>query len=109
MKKNMFNSIVFIMSLFGLGMNIASAGPMVEFESGFEEASLYIRLANDLTGIIKGRECDSCEMKMVTITPNTKLEINGLMVDLIRARSLSGKEALVIYNIKTKEVRLISH
>lgn len=109
MKKNMFNSFVFIVSLFGLGMNIASAGPMVEFESGFEEASLYIRLANDLTGIIKGRECDSCEMKMVTITPNTKLEINGLMVDLIRARSLSGKEALVIYNIKTKEVRLISH
>ncbi len=109
MKKHVFNSFIFILLLSGLGMNIVSAGSMVEFESGFEETSLYIRLANDLTGIIKGRECEDCEMKIVKITPNTKLEINGVMVGLIRAKSLSGKPALVIYNLRTKEVRLISH
>lgn len=109
MKKNIFRLFTAAFLLLGFEMNSAfAAGQMVEFESAFETEALYIRLTNDGTGIIKGRQCDDCDLEMVKITPKTVVEINGLKVDLMKAKSLSGKAALVLYNLNTKEVRLIS-
>ena len=106
MKKNILVFFVFIFSV--LGSQSVLSRTLIELEHAFESESLYIRLSDDLTGIIKGKRCEKCEIELVKITPNTKLEINGLASDLIRAKGASGKPALVIYDIKTREVKLIS-
>lgn len=107
MKKNILVFFVFFFSMLSSYSAIART-PMVELEYAIESDALDIRLSNDLTGIVKGRRCDTCDIELLKITPDTKVEIRGLAVDLIKAKARSGKPGVVIYNIKSREVRVIS-
>lgn len=81
---------------------------MVAFEEAIESSALEVRVARDLTGIVKGKRCDECEMVLVKVTPKTKLEIDGFKTPLKNANKCLGKSGLVIYKVDTREVRLIS-
>ncbi|MDH5393241.1 MAG: hypothetical protein OEY11_08660 [Gammaproteobacteria bacterium] len=106
MKKKTLTAVMIVCSLFSA--NSFSANRMVMIEEAIESNSLQIRMSHDLTGVVNGRICDSCELVLVKITPNSKLEINGKPTALSQANKCSGKTGLVLYNIKSREISLIS-
>lgn len=85
-----------------------AANDSYKIEEAMESDELEIRLANNLTGIIKGHRCDDCELVLVKITPNTKLKIDGFKTHLSNIRKCSRKPSTVIYNIKSREVTSVS-
>jgi len=106
MKKNIFKILINVLVFSGV-FSVSAAG-LVEIEHAIESEALGIRLSNDLKGVIKGRRCDTCDVVLVKITPSTKFNVNGVAKPLIEAQKWAGKPGVVIYNIKTKEVRSIS-
>lgn len=66
-----------------------------------------IKLSNDGTGIIKNVTCGGCDFKFVKITKNTKAYVNGVNVDLFRARERIGKTAFIQFIRSTGEVMAI--
>lgn len=85
----------------------ALSGPLVNLEEAIESEKLSIKMSKDLTGIIRGKICDRCEVILVSITPDTKLFIKGKQVDLSKASMRSGKPGTATFNIKTKKVTKI--
>lgn len=85
-----------------------AANDSYKIEEAMESDKLEIRLANNLTGIIKGHRCDDCEHVLVKITPATKLKIDGFKTSLSNVRKCSRKPTTVIYNIKSREVTSVS-
>ena len=69
--------------------------------------ALSIKLANDRTGIIKNVRCIDCDFTTAKITSKTKAYENGKEVDLLEAKMRAGKQALVTFNPKTREVQAI--
>lgn len=69
--------------------------------------ALSIKLANDRTGIIKNVRCIGCDYTTAKITLKTKAYKNGKEVDLLEAKMRAGKQALVTFNPKTREVQAI--
>ena len=69
--------------------------------------ALSIKLSNDRTGIIKNVRCIDCDYKTAKITLKTKAYKNGKEVDLLEAKMRAGKQALVTFNPKTREVQAI--
>jgi len=83
------------------------AGPLVMVEEAIESEKLSIKISKDLTGVIRGKICDRCEVILVSITPDTKLFIKGKQVSLSKASSRSGKPGTATFNIKSKKVTKI--
>ena len=83
------------------------AGPIVILEEAIESESLSIKMSKDLTGVIRGKICDSCEVILVSITPDTKLFVKGKQVNLSKASTRSGKPGTATFNIKSKKVTKI--
>jgi hypothetical protein len=81
---------------------------VIENYNAIEAEALRISLNDDLSGFIEGKVCDACEKIQVTITPATKAFANRVEVPLKRAKSRLGRDATVIYEVKTKNVTKIS-
>jgi len=68
---------------------------------------LKIKLSKDGTGIIQDVVCTGCNFKFVKITRDTKAYKDGVEVNLLEARSQTGRPALVSFNPETREVQAI--
>ena len=73
----------------------------------FEISNLQIKQTNDGTGIIKGISCGDCGYQIVKIMPDTKVIVNGIEVNLLRARERAGLEAYIEFDRETAEVKHI--
>ena len=71
----------------------------------FEIGELKIRQTNDGSGIIKDVSCPDCDYKFVKITADTKVIVNGVDVNLLRARERAGKSAYIEFDRDTAEVK----
>ena len=72
-----------------------------------EISELKIKQSNDGTGIIKDIRCGECGFQIVTITPDTKVIVNGEETDLLRARERAGQQAYIEFDKDTAEVKHI--
>lgn len=72
-----------------------------------EIGQLKIKQTNDGTGIIKDVSCDDCDYNFVKITPDTRVIVNSIEVDLLRARERAGKGAYIEFDRDTAEVKYI--
>jgi hypothetical protein len=70
----------------------------------YELPMLKMKLSNDGTGIIKGISCEGCDYNFVKITLNTMVHINGVKVDIQRAKERLGRNVYVKFNPETGEV-----
>ena len=105
MKTRNFIDFFLLSCLFSL--NVQADDKFNVLEDAIEATALDIRMSNDLTGVVTGTICDGCEPVVVKITPQTRLEINGVKTDLIKAKLLSGKPGLVVFDRESKKVNLI--
>lgn len=71
----------------------------------FEIRALKIKQSNDGSGIIKDVSCPDCDYKFVKITADTKVIVNGVDVNLLRARERAGKSAYIEFDRETAEVK----
>ncbi len=94
--------ILFSLTLFVTGIASAKQTTYAELE-----VPLQIKLSNDGTGIIKNVTCGGCDYKIGKITKNTKAYVNGVDVDLFRARDRAGKMVLIQFVRSTGEVMAI--
>ena len=99
-------AVAIVLSIFSAASFAANGS--YKIEEAIESSNLEIRLANNLTGIIKGKQCDKCQSVLLKITPNTKVKVNGFVTVLTNIRKCSGKPSTVIYNIKSREVTSVS-
>lgn len=72
-----------------------------------EISDLKIKQTSDGTGIIKGIQCGECDYQIVKITQDTKVIVNGVKVNLLRARERAGQEAYIEFDRETAEVKHI--
>lgn len=72
-----------------------------------EISNLKIKQTSDGTGIIKGIQCGDCDYQIVKITTDTKVIVNGVKVNLLRARERAGQEAYIEFDKETAEVKHI--
>ena len=72
-----------------------------------EIGQLKIKQTNDGTGIIKDVTCGDCDFKFVKITPDTKVIVNSVEVELLRARERAGMGAYIEFDRDTAEVKYI--
>jgi hypothetical protein len=86
---------------------VAVAAPPSGVRASMELPSLDIRLSNDGTGIIKNATCGHCDHNFVKITPNSKAIVNGVSVDISRARGRAGKDVYIVFDAKTAELQTI--
>ena len=71
-----------------------------------EISSQQLKLSKDGTGIIKLRDCDKdgCKNMLVKVTQATKGVLNGVEMNLLRAKSLSRPGFVgLLYSRETKE------
>ena len=73
----------------------------------YEIGELKIKQANDGTGIIKDVTCRSCDYQFVKITADTEVFVNGMKVNLLRARERAGQDAFIEFDKETAEVKYI--
>ena len=72
-----------------------------------EIGQLKIKQTNDGTGIIKDVSCGGCDYNFVKITPDTRVIVNSVEVELLRARERAGKDAYIEFDKDTAEVKYI--
>ena len=81
----------------------AQAGKgLIVVEQAMETLSLKIKVSNDLTGIVTGKICQSCELQVIKVTPSTQLYVAGKKVSLKLASDQNGKAGVVFFDPKTK-------
>ena len=73
----------------------------------FEISDLRIKQSNDGSGIIREIACGDCGYQIVKITSATKVIVNGVGVNLLRARERAGQEAYIEFDKETAEVKYI--
>ena len=73
----------------------------------FEIGELKIKQSNDGSGIIQEVSCEGCDYQFVKITPDTEVIVNGIKVDVLRARERAGKDAYIKFDKDTAEVKQI--
>jgi hypothetical protein len=73
----------------------------------FEISDLKIKQSNDGSGIIKEIACGDCGYQIVKITSDTKVIVNNVEVNLLRARERAGQEAYIEFDKETAEVKYI--
>lgn len=94
-----------LMCLIGYGAIITAAEQTEEQPYiPFEVPILKMKLSNDGTGIIKGISCDNCDYNFVKITLNTMVHVNGVKVEIQRAKERLGRNVYVKFNPETGEV-----
>jgi hypothetical protein len=74
----------------------------------FEISVLKIKQSSDGSGIIKEVTCKDCDYQFVKITADTRVFVNGVKVDLLRARERAGQDAYIEFDRDTAEVKHIS-
>ena len=108
MKKSILFLLALSISMFTTQFSFAAESMMIE--EAIESTALRIKISRDLNGVVTGKVCQRCELKVVKITPATKLFIDGKPADLSRAASVSGKPGTAVFNIKTQLVtKIYSH
>ena len=73
----------------------------------FEIGELKIKQTNDGSGIIKEVSCGDCDYQFVKITADTEVFVNGVKVNLLRARERAGQQAFIEFDKETAEVKYI--
>ena len=73
----------------------------------FEIGELKIKQTNDGSGIIKEVTCYDCDYQFVKITADTEVFVNGMKVNLLRARERAGQDAFIEFDRETAEVKYI--
>jgi len=73
----------------------------------FEIGELTIKQSNDGSGIIKEVTCPGCDYQIVKITADTEVIVNGIKVDVLRARERAGKDVYIKFDKSTAEVKYI--
>lgn len=73
----------------------------------YEIGELRIRQSNDGSGIINNVTCPDCDYKFVKITPDTEVFVNGVKVEVLRARERAGQDAYIKFDKATAEVKQI--
>ena len=73
----------------------------------FEIGELKIKQTNDGSGIIKEVSCGGCDYQFVKINADTKVFVNGVKVNLLRARERAGEDAFIEFDKETAEVKYI--
>ena len=73
----------------------------------YEIGELKIKQSNDGSGIIKEVTCGDCDYQFVKITADTKVVVNGVQVNLLRARERAGQDAFIQFDKETAEVKFI--
>ena len=99
------NIIFLLIPLFFAG--VVNAGQSKPTLAELELPSLAIKLSNDGTGIIKKVTCGGCDYNFGKITRNTKAYVNGVNVDLLRARERAGKPVFIQFVRSTGEIMFI--
>ena len=106
MKKN----ILYVVAVFVLTFTFHSANAgkgLIMLEEAIESTALRIKMSKDLTGVVTGRVCQTCEVQVLKITPATKLFIGGKPVALKFAAQQSGKPGVAFFDVKTRLVTRI--
>ena len=101
MKKNIYYLLMVISVLFFQQTAQAGKG-LIVVEQAMETSSLKIKVSRDLTGIVTGQICQSCEMQVIKVTPSTELYVGGKKVSLKFASDQNGKAGVIFFNPKTK-------
>jgi len=73
----------------------------------YEIGELKIKQTSDGSGIIKDVSCRGCDYQFVKITADTKVIVNGVEVNLLRARERAGQSAYIEFDKETAEVKHI--
>jgi hypothetical protein len=73
----------------------------------YEIGELNIKQSNDGTGIIKDVTCTDCDYQFVKITADTEVFVNGMKVNLLRARERAGQAVFLEFDKETAEVKYI--
>jgi len=107
MKKNLSYLLMVISALFFHQTAQAGKG-LIVVEQAMESMSLKIKISKDLTGIVTGKVCQSCELQVIKITPSTQLYVAGKKVSLKLAGDQNGKEGVVFFNPDTKTATRIT-
>ena len=74
----------------------------------FEIGELKIKQTSDGSGIIKEVTCGDCDFQFVKITADTEVFVNGIKVDVLRARERAGKDAYIEFDKDTAEVKYMT-
>ena len=89
------------------GSSSSSSSEEKKWYHPFEIGELKIKQSNDGTGIIKDVSCGDCDYKFVKITADTKVFVNSVQVNLLRARERAGQNAYIEFDKETAEVKHI--
>ncbi len=83
--------------------------PDPPLEVGLEMDIVSVLIGTNHKGVLTGRVCSECKLLQVRITPRTLYYINpDQRSDLLRARDLRGKGAVVVYKLDSLEaIKLI--
>ena len=73
----------------------------------YEIGELNIKQTNDGSGIIKDVTCRDCDYQFVKITADTEVFVNGMKVNLLRARERAGQSVFIEFDKDTAEVKYI--
>ena len=85
----------------------ASASAEKKWYYPFEIGELKIKQSNDGSGIIQDVSCEGCDYQFVKITPKTEVIVNGIKVDVLRARERTGKDVYIKFDKDSAEVKQI--
>ena len=113
--------LITILMLFSVqisaGEKVLTGTPLSKSQAGkeikkwyypFEISELKIKQTSDGSGIIKGVTCGGCDYQFVKITAETNVFVNGIKVNLLRARERAGQQAYIEFDRDTAEVKHIS-
>jgi len=101
MKKNISYLLIAISALFFHQAAQAGKG-LIAIEQAMETSSLKIKVSKDLTGVVTGKICQSCELQVIKVTPSTQLYVSGQKVSLKFASDQNGKAGVIFFNPETK-------
>ena len=112
-----FTLLLLVSAQLYAGEKVLAATPLSKNHTGKEEKKWYypfeiselkIKQTNDGSGIIKDVTCGGCDYQFVKITAETHVFVNGMKVNLLRARERAGQQAYIEFDRDTAEVKHIS-
>ncbi len=94
----------FIYSLLfaSLALPVSGYSELINIEDAIEAASVKVQIDQSLNGTISVSPCDKCKHVSLKINADTQAEHNGKHVHLNKIKSLNGKPATVVYDVKTR-------
>ena len=108
MKKNILLGLaLFASAVMSFSALAEKERSIIIVEDAIESVSLRIKVSKDLTGVVTGRVCQRCDLKVLKVTPATKMFADGKQIALSRASQYSGKPGTAFFDIKTQLVTKI--